>query len=596
MNYLRLSIFAFVFAGLLNGAFAQKSVADVRKLAVGDVVENVGIRVTVANQFRNTCFAQDGTAGIALFNTQFRNGVKVGDSVLIQAATITEFQATTGQPGTGLLQFSGNNFKFIVVPVPVKEELPKNIAIPAINESVEGQLVRVRGVEFVETGAFQGETNYTLKNQAGNTLQLRIDGNTEIATNQLAIPTGRIDVIGVISQFRGTYQLQPRFAIDLGLEPPVQDTVNRNRTLDVTTWNLYWFGDTATGPSNRELQLRNAVRAMNTMNNDIFGVQEIAKEDFFVRLRDTLQGNFGGFIAKGINQAQRTGWLYRKSTVQLLDSGLAVNGGSQAWASGRFPYRFSFRASIDGKQTDMHAFVIHAKATDSVTAIEDRNRREQDASAFYTYLQSFYGDKNVIILGDFNDDVLRSTIQDGTYPSPYKIFVDKTDEWTVTTKHLSEKGLASYIRSNRSMIDHIIVSNEIAANIHRSYIETPNAYISSYTSTTSDHLPVTARIFVPTTTITSVENEPAAASLSVRCAPNPAHNSVMVECVCPTQGYYSLALVNYLGETVHTEFSGTMDAGIIVRTIPTQSLASGIYTLVLTHDNTISTQQIQVTH
>lgn len=172
---------------------------------------------------------------------------------------------------------------------------------------MEGQLVRVRGVEFVETGAFQGETNYTLKNQAGNTLQLRIDGNTEIATNQLAIPTGRIDVIGVISQFRGTYQLQPRFAIDLGLEPPVQDTVNRNRTLDVTTWNLYWFGDTATGPNNRELQLRNAVRAMNTMNNDIFGVQEIAKVEVFNRLRDTLQGDFGGFIAKGINQAQRTG-------------------------------------------------------------------------------------------------------------------------------------------------------------------------------------------------------------------------------------------------------------------------------------------------
>jgi hypothetical protein len=318
MNYLRLSIFALVFAGLLNTAFAQKTVADARKLAVGDVVENVGIRVTVANQFRNTCFAQDGTSGIALFNSQFRNGVKVGDSVLIQAATITEFQATTGQPGTGLLQFSGNNFKFIVVPVPTKEELPKNVAIPAINESVEGQLVRVRGVEFVETGAFQGETNYTLKNQAGNTLQLRIDGNTEIATNQLAIPTGRIDVIGVISQFRGTYQLQPRFAIDLGLAPPVQDTVNRNRTLDVTTWNLYWFGDTATGPSNRELQLRNAVRAMNTMNNDIFGVQEIAKVEVFNRLRDTLQGDFSGFIAKGINQAQRTGWLYRKSTVQFF--------------------------------------------------------------------------------------------------------------------------------------------------------------------------------------------------------------------------------------------------------------------------------------
>lgn len=374
MKIFRLLLLSALLLQLCSESSAQTTVAEVKTKAIGSSVANVGLRVTVADQFRNTCFAQDGTAGIALFNSTFRGGVKVGDSVIIKTGTITEFQPTTGQPGTGLFQITSPDFTFIVVPVEAKAPEPRNITIPAINESVEGQLVRVRGVEFQEEGAFQGENNYTLKNQAGNTLQVRIDGNTDIATNQLAIPSGRIDVIGVISQFRGTYQLQPRFAVDLGLDPPVKDTVQRNRTLDVSTWNLYWFGDTTSGPSNSELQLRNVTRAMNSMESDIIGVQEIANINNFNRLKDTLQGGFSGFIAKGINQAQKTGWLYRTSTVQLLDSGLAVNGGSQAWASGRFPYRFTFRTTIDGKTSDMHAFVIHGKATDTLTAEEDRTR------------------------------------------------------------------------------------------------------------------------------------------------------------------------------------------------------------------------------
>ena len=96
MNYLRLSIFALVFAGLLNTAFAQKTVADARKLAVGDVVENVGIRVTVANQFRNTCFAQDGTSGIALFNSQWRKSWGLGSHPSGNNYRISGNNGTTG--------------------------------------------------------------------------------------------------------------------------------------------------------------------------------------------------------------------------------------------------------------------------------------------------------------------------------------------------------------------------------------------------------------------------------------------------------------------------------------------------------------------
>lgn len=594
MNIFRLFAVGVLIIGLCSEITAQTiTVAEVKTKAIGSTIANVGLRITVADQFRNTCFAQDGTAGIALFNSTFRNGVKVGDSVLIKTGTITEFQPTTGQPGTGLFQITSPDFTFIVVPVEAKAPEPRNITIPAINESVEGQLVRVRGVEFLDEGAFQGENNYTLKNQAGNTLQVRIDGNTDIAVNQLAIPSGRIDVIGVISQFRGTYQLQPRFAVDLGLEPPVKDTVQRNRTLDVTTWNLYWFGDTTSGPNNSELQLRNVARAMNSMESDIIGVQEIAKENMFNRLRDTLQGGFSGFIAKGIDQAQKTGWLFRKSTVQMLDSGLAVNGGSQAWASGRFPYRLSFRTTIEGKTSDFHAFVIHGKATDTLTAEEDRTRREQDATTFHTYLNSFYGDKNVIVVGDFNDDVIKSTIKDGTFPSPYKIFVDDVQNWSVVTKQLSERGLATYIRTNRSMIDHIIVSNEIAENQYRAYIETPNAFISSYTSTTSDHLPVTARMYVTNSTV-SVQENGIDNGTALNIAPNPVHDNLMMEFIHEKAGYYTISLINHLGEKVSELANGFFNEGIDMISVPMNDVNSGTYYVQISNGSLLATEKIQI--
>jgi endonuclease/exonuclease/phosphatase family metal-dependent hydrolase len=577
-----LTVATFGAAFLASDVQAQITIAQAKQQALGTVVSKIAGRVTVAGQFRNTAYLQDATGGIAVFNTQFRTGVQVGDSVIIENATLAEFQPSSGQPGTGLTQLTGNDMSFTVVPTAKVEPLPRNINILSIGESAEGELVRIRGVKFVQTGAFQGETTYQIKNKSGQQIDLRLDGATEIATNQLLIPTEEIDVVGVISQFRGNYQIVPRFARDLSLAFQ-EDTVSKSRTLDVTTWNLYWFGsaDTSVGVDNKEFQYRNIVRAMDSIDADLYALQEVSGESYFNRLRDTL--GYGGIMANAILQDQKTAYLYNKSVIDTISSGLAVNGGGQAWGNGRFPFRLDFRATINGISQDFSAFVIHGKATGEGTEVEDRQRRETDANTFREYLNSFYGDKNVIVLGDFNDDVTKSVVKNPTdttqfLPSPYKAFVDDTENFTVVTKFLSEQNISTYLRFDRGTLDHIIISNELRNDFYRAYVEPVQAFLSSFTTTVSDHLPVTARFYV-TGTGTSVEDFKNSSDFSVRVNSQILSQNGMIEFTQMTPGNVRITLVNALGAHVAEIINGNFAEGIQVRQLDVAPLSSGAYYL-----------------
>ncbi|MDW8271013.1 MAG: DUF5689 domain-containing protein [Bacteroidota bacterium] len=584
---------------LYSYTYAQTyvTIAQFKQRPFGDSIrsgERIAGRVTVADQFRNTSYIQDATGGIAVFNSAFRMGVRVGDSVEILAGTLIEFGQTTGQPGTGLAEIGGS-VTFQVIPVSRAEPSPRTASITSIGEALEGMLVRVRNVQFVETGVFQGDRNYTVRNAAGDQLQVRIDANTEIARNNLPIPTARVDVIGVISQFRGTYQLLPRFASDIGLTIE-RDTLPKSATLDVTTWNLLWFGssDTTLGVANKQRQFNSVRIALDSMSADIYAFQEVVTTQILDTLATAVQGTYEGILAP-IEQQQKMAYLTNKSTVTIVESGLAVNGGPQAWASGRFPFRLTARCRIGNTQRDIVLFNIHAKATgDSASAQDDWQRRKTDAETFYDYLNTFYATVPVIILGDFNDDVTSSVVQPN--PTPYAVFVNDTFNWRVLTKPLSELGLRSYIGSttNARMLDHIIVSNELFNAIHRTYVEAPNAFLSSYTSTVSDHLPVTVRIRLDDVVSNVQEGE---GKHSVRVGPNPANEVAYLEIERRTPGHFSVTIHDMQGRValpLTIEYTASEQIRLI--TIPTSQLPSGFYTVRIVADGMIHICPLMVVH
>ncbi|MFM7774853.1 MAG: DUF5689 domain-containing protein, partial [Candidatus Kapaibacterium sp.] len=550
-----------------------------RARAINDTLvkgEKVCGRITVSNQFRNTCYMQDATGGIAIYNLPFRGVVKLGDSVEIIGGQLIDFQATTGQPKTGLSEIAGSQFNYIVIPGTQSVPAPTNTSVQSVSESVEGMLVKLRGVTFTSTGSFQGDKNYVVRNANGDSVQVRIDANTEIALNTLGIPPGTIDLVGVVSQFRGAYQVLPRFASDIGLNVE-KDTVPKNVTFDITSWNVKNFMSTIdTAIKDKQRQLESVKRALDSINADLVSLQEVSNAAGFQRLVDTLATPSEGLLAVEIQQDQKMAFIYRKGVVTKLSSGLAVNGGAQAWASGRFPLRLTFEADLNGVKKKMTAFAIHAKATGTATATEDLARRTTDAGTFHEYLNTFYANDAVVVLGDFNDDVVNSVVGTGN-PSPYKVFTDDTQRWNVLTKALSEKGLSSYLGSSGGMIDHIIVSNEVTPAVYRTKLETPQAFLSSFTSTVTDHAPVSTRLFLADV-VTGVKEEQDGMS-GLRVAPNPASGASMLELVHEREGHVRIDVMDAMGRTVRTVFDGIMQPQVFVSTLPVGEWPCGTYTL-----------------
>jgi hypothetical protein len=58
------------------------TIAEARKVTAGKAVTVAG-RVTATTQFGSTAYIQDGSAGIAVFNSTFANNVAIGDSVKV---------------------------------------------------------------------------------------------------------------------------------------------------------------------------------------------------------------------------------------------------------------------------------------------------------------------------------------------------------------------------------------------------------------------------------------------------------------------------------------------------------------------------------
>ncbi|MBL1160482.1 MAG: hypothetical protein D8M52_02040 [Chlorobi bacterium] len=566
-------------------------IIDVRKQDLGSTVVKVAGRVSAANEFGNPAYIQDGTAGIAVFNAAFARGVQIGDSVIIENAEIVEFQATTGQPGTGLLELAGTNMTFTVVPVPRVAPTPRNTSVPLLGEGLEGQLVRIRRLKFSEKGAFQGENNYTAFDTQGNDLAVRIDGSTEIAVQALPIPEDEVDIVGCVSQFRGGYQILPRFGADVGVQPAEPDTVPKNRTLDITSWNLDWYGstDTTMGPSDKQRQRRSIRQVMDTIQADIWALQEVIGSSAAQALADSIQGSYGVLYSTEMPSEMAMCYLYNKNTITPITNGLAVNGGAQAWAGGRFPYRVTFDAEIDGMKKRYVLFNIHAKATGAGTELDDYERRKTDAETFHAYLHDFYSDSSLMIVGDFNDR-LTGTNVDEAKPSPYKVFTDDSTRWFPVTLSLEERGLGSYIGFDRSFIDHCLISRDIKNSLHRVILEAPQAYLSSYRSTVSDHLPVTTRLFVSGQ---SPVTETAYSNHTVRVAPNPVTTDGMAEVTINVPGYVRVALSNQQGITT-TLLQDHCAPQIKLVRIPVATLSSGVYRLIVDINGSITTTPVVI--
>ncbi len=565
-------------------------IADARELEFGTRVTVAG-RVSVANEFEGPVFLQDETAGIAVYYVPLHTAVQRGDSVVV-TGPVTEFNPTGSNQGTFLRQIAAHegdsDITFDVVDTEPVEIEPQVITLAEMNGGeYESQLITVGTVSFLQSGVFQGGTNYSITDPTDDA-DLRIDQNATDLVGA-SIPEDIIEITGVVDRFSGTYQLKPRDSHDIEIDvyEPVGDDIPKDQTFDIVSWNIEWFGSSGNGPDDLDLQIKNVLQVITTIDADLYALQEISNEQRFFALVDSLE-DYSGFWADYSSQTQNTAYLFKTAVIDSVDSGL-LEAGQQPydWAF-RLPLYFEFDATVNGITRRIFSYNIHAKA---LADQESYDRRTTASLRLKDYFDNYIQEENVIFIGDYNDRLTTSTFNN--LDSPYQNFVSDENFLTIT-KSLEERGFASYIAGqNRSMIDHITVSNDLIED-HidgAERVENPN-YIGSYISTTSDHAPVWTRFDFSRSLVSiqdaDVTDAPETFELNQNY-PNPFNPTTNISFTLAERSEVSLKIYDVMGREVAALANQQSYArGHHTLSFDASNLPSGMYIYRLIIDNRIN--------
>ena len=218
-----------------NIAAANAQVIDIvtaRSKSIGTTVTVSGVVTNGAEFGSNLRFFQDNTGGIAAYSSSVAMLAK-GDSIVI-TGVLKQFNGLLElDPVTNVTVVSSNN------PLPA----PKVISLSTgFIEANEGMLIQVNNVNFTGSGNFgTGSSNYPITD-GSVTKESRVLSTTNIGGTP--IPSAKINLIGILGEYNGTYQLQPRSLNDIEsagpkfITPLSQNNITTTSfTVDFTTEN-----------------------------------------------------------------------------------------------------------------------------------------------------------------------------------------------------------------------------------------------------------------------------------------------------------------------------------------------------------------------
>ena len=484
----------------------RTSIATVRTKNSGTNVFTGG-RVTVATEFApSQIFIQDNTGGISVYNSAkniaTEYALQLGDSV-----EVFGYKSTF----SGLDQITLLSLTKITAP----QYNPPPLVITASQMAAhEGELVTIQNVSFPGTGGnYAASTNY-----AFGFLPVRVlstNGSNTLVGSPIQEATGNIT--GIAGVYGTNVQLYPRFIADLNAtgagitDASFQDAAS----FDMVTWNVEWFGHPTLGPTDNTTQAANVATVMNTINADLYQVVEVSDS---VGFKNLVAGLSGGYSCKCSSEysysnvdadpyGQRLCFVYKNSvfsnvnTTPLLTSykydTLSVtnypNSRSRFWASGRLPYLMTANVTINGVTRLVGFVAIHGRANTSASAAQDiYDMRKYDVEKLKSYLDAAYPNLPFIMSGDFNDDLDETVAYVATNTSTYDNYINDGVNYNLFTRALSLAGARSTVGFT-DMIDHIIGSNEMSNTFVTARVGTPQTYITSYGTKTTDHYPVMAK-------------------------------------------------------------------------------------------------------
>lgn len=207
------------------------SIKDVQGTGSSSPLVNREVTISgrVTANFDNSFYVQTGTgqrSGINIYNTLFTG--KTGDSLVVTGTPIEYSDLTEISNISYTYNFKAN-----------KTPNPTIITASQLNEDYEGMLVQINNVTFDKPGSVIQEQNmsYTATDNTGSVV-VYINKYSRLVHK--SFPSKASNLVGVVSQYQGTYQILPRDISDFKEYTP------NERSFKVAHTNLLVYPNPAT--------------------------------------------------------------------------------------------------------------------------------------------------------------------------------------------------------------------------------------------------------------------------------------------------------------------------------------------------------------
>jgi phosphatidylserine/phosphatidylglycerophosphate/cardiolipin synthase-like enzyme len=216
---------------LLCALAAHAQVINISTARLRDTGTVITVSGTVTNgaELGAIRYFQDKTGGIAAFGGV--DTLRRGDSVVISGKLVIYNNLLEIQPVTSVQLIARNK--------PLPE--PKTVLFAQIADSLEGQLVTYKNVNFVLTGNFGAAKNYDIT--VGTTKTVVRSGPVASNLTGTLIPTAVVNVTGILSQFCAS----PPLTCTTGYQTLLRDTSDIEFTSIAVTEPLTATNITTTG-------------------------------------------------------------------------------------------------------------------------------------------------------------------------------------------------------------------------------------------------------------------------------------------------------------------------------------------------------------
>lgn len=251
-----------------------------------------------------------------------------------------------------------------------------------------------------------------------------------------------------------------------------------NQTLEIATWNIENFPQ-----SNMSAEFVEQI--VEAYNLDVIAVQEITSQAQFQILINDIDG-WDGFVTQVNDGNQMVGYLFKTSEISIVGEAQNLYAdntelNNNAFTAFRRPYMVQV-SHTSGFST--YLINVHMKCCDG-----SEDRRRNASELIKAYIDDNLSDQNVIVLGDFNDEIVDAT------DNVFQNFIDDSDNYEFATMEIASGANTEWsYPSWPSHLDQILITNELFDNKISTTTIKVDQCVTNFSNTVSDHRPVMIKL------------------------------------------------------------------------------------------------------